>query len=570
MPQPKESPLRKSSRLTLSLLTALAGLLAFAGVASAAVTTSQITSPSSPHFSLFDRNAQTELTVSGETDGEEGDEVEIRCYYEDENESDFVEDGIEVDENGDFSAEVNPERFEETVCNLRAIPQGESPEPEELRDSFGGPLMATSYSETEEIESGPNSGLTTDFYAYDQQLSAAGDYSSMSECGIEDQYLFDSTQTLTAATFFCNDYYYLEADRSKIQVDGEDAYTPTMLANFNDEAPGLPEVQYSYDFDPANGNLTIHEVDPLLACDGGPIPPFEANCPAPESAGVSDHRTIVQDHDGHLITISDEFVSTDGAAHSLDLRPENEQYFAPEGQPTHGEEVAYRFPGESTYSTHAEGDVVNFAATVPSVTYAMRDGAADGDTSTGRGAIILDSAASPATFNNVEEERSGFYYQQSASVPAGGATTLRAAYASAYTEAELATLVGEAEAAFKPAPPVNPIVPPAVPAAPVKPAPASGKFQVGKLKLNKAKGTAILTVNVPGAGTLKLSGKQVKAAKAVLKAAGKAKLKVAPKPALAKKLAGGGSAKVSVKLNFAPVGGAATTQTRKLKLVKNG
>ncbi len=563
--------MRKPKRLTLSILFALAGLLAFAGVASAAVTTSNIVSPSGPHFSLFDQNDPTTLTVSGETNGGEGDEVEIRCWYEGETESSFVEDAVPVNESGNFSVEVSPERIEQNVCNLRATPQGvPNPSPEELRTSFTGPQLATSYSERRELETGPNSGVNVDFYAWDQGLTAAADYSSMADCGIEDQFLFDSTQTETAATFFCNDYYYIDPEGSRIQVDGEDAYTPTMVADENDEAPGLPDLGYSYDFDPATGNLTIHEVDPLLECGDAPIPPSKANCPTPESAGVTDNRTIVQDHDGHLITISDEFVSTDGKVHSLELKPENEQFFA-ESRHTpriHGEEIGYRFPGQAGYSTHAEGDEVSFDSAVPSVTYAKREGAPDGDTESGRGAIILDSPASPAKFDNVNDERSGFYYTQTASVPAGGSTTLRAAYASAYTEADLSKLVGEAEAAFRPALPVKPIVPPVV-STPAKPAPASGKFKVGKLKLNKAKGTAILTVNVPGAGTLKLSGKKVKAAKAVTKAAGKAKLKVAPKLALAKKLAGGGAAKVGLKLSFAPVGGATTKQTRSVRLVHN-
>jgi hypothetical protein len=96
----------------------------------------------------------------------------------------------------------------------------------------------------------------------------------------------------------------------------------------------------------------------------------------------------------------------------------------------------------------------------------------------------------------------------------------------------------------------------------------SNKFKLGKLKLNKKKGTATLSVSVPGAGTLTLSGKGVK--KVSLSAKGASVLTV-PIKALGtarKKLVKAGKAKLSLTLTFAPNGGTSASQGEKVTLVK--
>ncbi|MDX6583249.1 MAG: hypothetical protein QOI10_2433 [Solirubrobacterales bacterium] len=99
----------------------------------------------------------------------------------------------------------------------------------------------------------------------------------------------------------------------------------------------------------------------------------------------------------------------------------------------------------------------------------------------------------------------------------------------------------------------------------------SNGFTIGKKKVNKKKGTATVTVSVPGAGELKLSGKDLKsqrpasAAKPV-GAAGNFKLKVIPKGKTKKKLKQKGKAKVTAKITFTPTGGLAATQSAKVKL----
>jgi hypothetical protein len=94
----------------------------------------------------------------------------------------------------------------------------------------------------------------------------------------------------------------------------------------------------------------------------------------------------------------------------------------------------------------------------------------------------------------------------------------------------------------------------------------SGKYKLGKTKLNKKKGTAKQTVEVPGPGPLTLSGKSLKKDKATAGGAGSLKLNVKPKGKLKKKLAKAGKAKVKVEVTFTREGGKPATLTKKLKL----
>lgn len=105
-------------------------------------------------------------------------------------------------------------------------------------------------------------------------------------------------------------------------------------------------------------------------------------------------------------------------------------------------------------------------------------------------------------------------------------------------------------------------------------------FTIGKTKRNKKKGTATVSVTVPGPGTLALTGKNLKpqrpsgrgaggrrAVKPVA-AAGIVKLKIKATGKAKRKLKKKGKAKVTAKITFTPTGGLAATQTKSVKLKK--
>jgi hypothetical protein len=73
---------------------------------------------------------------------------------------------------------------------------------------------------------------------------------------------------------------------------------------------------------------------------------------------------------------------------------------------------------------------------------------ADGDHSTGQGAIVYDQPADAAKFISSATSGQHFTLHQTATVPAGGAANFRFAYAQAYTSADVASLAGAATDAF--------------------------------------------------------------------------------------------------------------------------
>ncbi len=108
-------------------------------------------------------------------------------------------------------------------------------------------------------------------------------------------------------------------------------------------------------------------------------------------------------------------------------------------------------------------------------------------------------------------------------------------------------------------------VPPAEPQPPAEP---SNDFSFGKLKRNKNKGTAKLTVEVPGPGELVLAGKNLKRDTEEATAAGDVKLLVKAKGKAAKTLRDRGAKKVTPKVTYTPTGGAPNTEQKKLKLIR--
>lgn len=92
------------------------------------------------------------------------------------------------------------------------------------------------------------------------------------------------------------------------------------------------------------------------------------------------------------------------------------------------------------------------------------------------------------------------------------------------------------------------------------------KLKLGGVKLNKAKGTATLTVGVPSAGTLAVSGKGVVKAKKKAQKARTLKVIVKAKGKTKAQLEELGKAKVKAKLSFKPSSGVAVKKTKAITL----
>lgn len=93
------------------------------------------------------------------------------------------------------------------------------------------------------------------------------------------------------------------------------------------------------------------------------------------------------------------------------------------------------------------------------------------------------------------------------------------------------------------------------------------KLKLGGVKLNKAKGTATLSVKVPSVGTLTVAGKDVVKAKKKAKKAKSLKLTIKAKGKSKAQLAETGKAKLKAKISFKPTSGIAVKKTKSITLV---
>jgi hypothetical protein len=92
-------------------------------------------------------------------------------------------------------------------------------------------------------------------------------------------------------------------------------------------------------------------------------------------------------------------------------------------------------------------------------------------------------------------------------------------------------------------------------------------FSFGRLKRNTKRGIATLAVNVPGPGTVRLSGKGL-ARQGAVSSAARVKLRVKAKGKKRRKLNTSGKVKVNAEVTYTPTGGLPNTQPRRIKLVK--
>ena len=432
-------------RLGLATVGVLAVGLMLAGTARAAITGSTITTPADLTFSIADLDADSTFAISGTTTGANAtDKVDIRCYSG--TSSSFVRGNVPLNPDGSFSVSAGLAGIDDGICRLRAIPAGTFPSD---LTPFAGPRVATGERTTDTVAGGPNAGVIYDFYIWGQQRTAAFEYDSLGDCGLFGGDLFDAALEKTTETFNCNAWFDRfdapSATRSGLRIDGADAYPPAAAARINGAGAGLPGITYSYTLEPGTGNLAIHVSEPLVRCADATYPPTIQSCATFVGTGVTDTRTISQGHDGHVSTITDVFSSTDGAAHALDLLWENDQRF--HGATGDSTQLAFQFPGQSGFSKHDAGEVVALPA-APGTILIHMDGAPDGDPGTGQGAIVYDRPADSATFiysaANVDE----FNLHQTGTVPAGGSTTFRFAYAQDYTATDLAALTDAAADPF--------------------------------------------------------------------------------------------------------------------------
>jgi hypothetical protein len=96
-----------------------------------------------------------------------------------------------------------------------------------------------------------------------------------------------------------------------------------------------------------------------------------------------------------------------------------------------------------------------------------------------------------------------------------------------------------------------------------------GDFSLGKLKRNRHTGTAILTVDVPDPGTLRLSGKgHIRAVGTTVSKAGKVRLRIRAQGGGRRKLRRTGRLKLAATVTYTAIGAAPLSKARAIRLLK--
>jgi len=424
--------------------------------AQAAITDSHVTRPKNPRYLVYNENRPNTFAIKGTTSGGNAatDQVDLLCFYG--NTDAIVASNVALANDGSFSVPAaDLSKIQYKLCRLRAVPAGTVPV---NLVPFKGPLLGGDHRDANKLSGGPNDGVPYDFYIWAQQRAGAFDYDSLGSCGIDDGYLNDSALGIGTVTFYCNAWlYYYEnfADvsasrRSELRIDGVNAYTPYAASSINAQASaGFPAVRFSLNVNPRDGQTTIRETEKLVKCPHQAFPPTAVSCPRFRPTGVLDKRTIVQDHSGHLVTITDRFKTTNRKPHRLDLLWQNDQHFYGSGASFNATTVAYRFPRHRRYSTHALGDVVHLPRTSPAAIFVKQKGKPDGNKTSGRGAIVYDRRATSATFNQVETFQSDFDLHQRATIPRRGSAAFRFAYAQAFSQRTVKSLAALSKKRFR-------------------------------------------------------------------------------------------------------------------------
>lgn len=468
------NPLRRAAMLIGALpLLAAAGPVASADAIEPA--TSQITSPAGPTYALNNESESPPpaevIKIEGTTNI--GGTVAIRCYFGATAKDSLLLGDAVPNGSGAFSLNVEAKSLHIGPCVLRAVPaaDNEAHPPgdasEEAADPFHGPRIVGSVFRVFAESKSPY-----DYEVESDTLSGYYDFESVGDCGLDYSQLFaPNSLTPSDYLFDCNAALYQRDDppsgsstRSELQIDGANAYGPATADYVNEKiqeelktdkeplrpVPGAPQVAVTTTLEHSTGLVTIHEVDPIVKCSPSTaFPPTAASCASFVSAGVQLERTWQTSDANQVAWMTDTWRSTDGAPHSLNALYDQELVNADE---TGG---AYEFPGNSTFSPAAKGQMVTLPSGSGAIYYkedAATPGGGDGIHP--QGAIVYDTRPTEqlSVYQSTEAKEvfNGFEMPYQHTIPAGGTYTLRMAFVQAYTLSEVETLANEALASYHP------------------------------------------------------------------------------------------------------------------------
>ena len=320
-------------------------------------------------------------------------------------------------------------------CRIRAVVPG-TLATDSLVD-FTGPLVLAGT--TKRYQS--VGGRTRGFFAAASQTEGYADFKDFGTCGLYDMNLV-AGETVSPELFYCNNYAeetvttpVVSTPRSAILVDDKHSYAPGVNPG---DKPGLPAISWAATRDASTGAMSVSETDAITSCATSPTTTrfSDAGCTAMTSSGVRLSRTMVQSNSGRTVEVTDRWVSTDGAAHRLDLWTSDE-FLSPQ--------TAFRPSwAAGTYQVHAGGDSLVPPQDGPATLFVRTAAGADNDFTKPQGSITFATPPLELKWKSSQGLQAHFVR----SVPASGELVLRRTYNTAATTAQVESSANRASSVF--------------------------------------------------------------------------------------------------------------------------
>ena len=459
-------------RLWIAAIAMVAALAVTPAAAQATVTASTISSwtssesgtPANSSYLISLDNTPTTVRVTGTTNGTAGDLVDIVCFYGGTPHLSILRGSVAVGQGGAFDTGNVPLRaIAGHACRLRAIPAGGGTADD--TSSYAAQRIAVSEADLPvSLASGPNAGTPFNFYVNAVTFTSFATWSAVGTpsksplstispypCGgpnaapIDADFNVGNNFAIDCAGSLLSDDLGVWGGRSEVQVDGRNAYDPAAAAGLFPDLGGFPKtLTASVKFDPATGLLSSSSDEPFVFCNGPNAEvPTSSTCPSFVDAGVRLQRTVTTSDGGRVMTMTDTWVSSDGAAHTLDLLYDDVAGVPSIARGNRG----WEFPGQTTFSQYGAGDSVPAPGAAPgSILVRTNVKAADGDPTEAFGAISFGTAPTGFRFaSNSELEEHHILL-----LAAGGSAGLTYTYSIGYTSADVNGLALAAQDRFQP------------------------------------------------------------------------------------------------------------------------
>ena len=430
------------TRLRTLLSLALAAFLAVPVAAGAAVTATTISEPvSDPAVIVFVEPAGTTLKISGTSNGGT-DRLDIRCEGAP---TPVVFNNVRPTAAGVWTTTISVADVSELTprsCYLHAVPHNNNGA---NRTAFPGKRIVVQRSRVTAVAGGPNNGVPYDFRYWAPQLAGRAIWQSLSSCGLAGAAtIAPDSFRISGSAFPCAAFVATNTEgRAGVLVDRINAFTPEGAANLfpgSVNALGLLALQSSASTDSATGAVTIRETDNLLRCSPTPatLPASSLTCSSFVSAGVKLDRVIVQGSDGRQALVTDTWSSTDGRTHEIDVFYEHR---------LGGTAPVVSFPWAGGFTAYPPGFVQKPPATAPFSLFTRASAAAgDGDPANAQGALTLQDRPTVMRFRT----GAALWTQYVRTVTPATSTRIAFGFSWATAQADLATLIGQAERALGP------------------------------------------------------------------------------------------------------------------------